>query len=1478
MNTSNPKPVVFITFANDRDERVGYLRNLPEEARRIRGSLERAAREGLCEVVERSNATLKDILDVFQDPDQRNRIAIFHYGGHANGYELLLESEKGIPSIADGKGLAAFLGQQTGLQLVFLNACATQPHVQGLLDAQVPAVIATARAIEDAAAMEFAGRFYQALAAGAALRTAYEEAAAAVRTAGGGTTRHLYAAEQPASDRWPWDFFIRPGAKVSVDRWNLPEAAGNPLFGLPPLPAMDLPASPYRNLEWFKREHAEIFFGRGYQVRDLYQRVTEPASAPIILFYGQSGVGKSSVLAAGLIPRLEGGHAVSYLRRDAKLDLCGMLAEAVRVDNSGGSVRDAWRAGENALGKPHTVILDQVEEAFTRPNANVPNELSLFFDFLAALYRDPSLRPRGKLILGFSKEWLAEIERQLVERKLPSAKVFLERLDKRGIIQAVAGPVRAERLQQHYRFEVAAGLPEVIADDLLEDRESPVAPTLQILLTKMWDAAGNSDSEKMRFDLDLYQGLKKQGILLKDFLDQQLAALENSEPKAVGFGLALDILNYHTTDLGSAEERSAEELRTEYAANAQAATGLVGRCKDLYLLTESQSRKQAASPASRLAHDTLAPLVRRLFSQSDKKGQRARRILESRVVDWKDGIEGNPLDEADLKVVEDGAAGMRDFKDDEKRLVKASRVKRREREIERRKQEETRRWIRILGLAAIVAIVLFAGLALKQKEKAEEQSKAAFARQLAAQAVSQRNRGLDLALLLSIESIKVGAGETITESRGSLLAALSYSPRLKAYLSGHEGEISSVALSRRGRKTLLASGDLDGQILLWDVSDIAAPKRLPPILNTHRGAVNSVCFSLNGRLLAAGGNFKEILLWDVSDVGDLKRRETLPNKHQKHVYSLSISQQGDKVFLASGGGSGEIFLWNISDPRVAEWLGEVPPGHKGVVSSVSFSPYGNTLVSRDRSGKIFLWDVSDPRKPKSVGNGLKGPEGSDNNYNVAFSPDGTTIASGDKGGEILRWNVSDLHAVQRLESKNGGHKMDVNSVAFSSQDGKTLLASGGLDGKILLWDVTDSRSMKRLESELIGHKGWVNSITFSPDGHILASAGRDEIILWDVSTPEAEKPLGKPLIEKLTKVNNVAFGCQGSNTLYASAGSEGISFGWDVSSPGAVKPLQPLSIDSESGVECVAFGNHNGKALLAAGSGKEKIFLWDVSSPGVAKPLQPLSIDSESSVNCVAFGNHNGKTLLSSGGGNGKIFLWDVSDPNKMERLKPITDPNNNRIKCLSFSQRGNILASGSDGEDGKDGKILLWDISDLLDVKFLKPELSGHKMDVNSVAFSPNGKILASGGGGGEILLWDVSDPRSVKRIEVELTGHKFWVKHVTFSPDGKILASGGGGGEILLWDVSNPLSVKRMESDLRTYGGEVKSLAFSSPNGKMLVSGSDDGQILLWDMNWLSLQKSACRIANRNLSRIEWNRHLGQFYTDEEYHKTCEEVPEGN
>ncbi len=171
------KPIIFLAFANDKTDHARYLRNLPQESAGIKDALLKAKRTGLCEVVELANATVKQLLDTFQE--YGNRIAIFHYGGHADGYQLLLETLSTLPvvaphngiavsgggnSVAHGEGLVSFLAKQKGLQLIFFNGCSTEQQAQELVGAGIPAVIGTNNAIDDEVATDLAIRFYNGIA------------------------------------------------------------------------------------------------------------------------------------------------------------------------------------------------------------------------------------------------------------------------------------------------------------------------------------------------------------------------------------------------------------------------------------------------------------------------------------------------------------------------------------------------------------------------------------------------------------------------------------------------------------------------------------------------------------------------------------------------------------------------------------------------------------------------------------------------------------------------------------------------------------------------------------------------------------------------------------------------------------------------------------------------------------------------------------------------------------------------------------------------------------------------------------------------------------------------------------------------------------------------------------------------------------------------------------------------------------------
>jgi hypothetical protein len=264
----------------------------------------------------------------------------------------------------------------------------TEPQVRALFQANVPAVIATSEAIFDNVSARFARRFYQSLANGAELYAAFREAEGDILSEPGKNLRDLYIDGPPPTQDFPWKWHIRPGAEA-VSTWSLPKAVDNPLFGLPPVPVRDLPDTPYRHLNSFDPEHSEVFFGRGHQIRDLYQRIIASDTDPIILFFGQSGVVKSSILAAGVLPRLQGSHEVRYYRPNQQAGLLGTIR------TEGTSLKDGWIALEATSKRPVVVFLDQVEEAFTRPRPVRPKEVEDFMDMVHEVFADSRRRPKG---------------------------------------------------------------------------------------------------------------------------------------------------------------------------------------------------------------------------------------------------------------------------------------------------------------------------------------------------------------------------------------------------------------------------------------------------------------------------------------------------------------------------------------------------------------------------------------------------------------------------------------------------------------------------------------------------------------------------------------------------------------------------------------------------------------------------------------------------------------------------------------------------------------------------------------------------------------------------------------------------------------------------------------------------------------------------------------------------------------------------
>lgn len=790
----------------------------------------------------------------------------------------------------------------------------------------------------------------------------------------------------------------------------------DPCFGLPGLPRQPLPAEPFRNLAWFTAREAEVFFGRNREIRQMYERLTAEDGAPIVLLYGQSGVGKSSFLDAGLLPRLARYHQVAYLRRDAH----STLLETVRgqLDRLGGEAAEsavdlagAWQAAERNGGKPLVLFFDQVEEVYTHASADAPEELTEFARELGRLFA-VSNAPQGRLVLSFRKEWLSDVQKQMEANSLPYTKVFLEGLDRPAVIGAITGLTFTERLREFYNLTIDPGLPERIAADLLSDAESPIAPTLQILLTKLWGKAAAQSRSSPIMTAEQYLGLKQEGLLLGDFLDQQQAALRTAHDEWVESGLALDVLACHTTSSLTANECSLDELLTTYKHRAADIPPLLQELQDLFLLSDSSpddSRK-----ATRLCHDTLAVVVRQRYVSSIHPGQRARRIIEGRVDDWVEGSAIGLLDDGSLETVEGGAAGMRRLRPKEEKLIEASRALQRER-------REQRKWLKIAGALAaalILAAAVTAGVewrsanrtaqeehkqeviakseaqeAIQQKKKAEDEKREADDQK--AEAVRQQSRA-DLETMQARMQLAISDGLRFLGSQPDqallpAIAAVGYGHDLGQvdihaqallYRAINEARIENVFptgitfgswldWSKDGRVAVFgvdaAAKNPTFSIDLYDPSgkrlggSIALPEGVPtlyPIMKMTSGSIAK--FSPDGKFLAAAG--LGIWVWDQSG----KLVFSVPPSIDTQFHAVAFtpdppaglgSSQEARLLLASSLG-GKVTAWNTANWKM---LWETPGTNTKLLTSVAAGWPKPVIVSTGGEQSVTLWGVDGKR-------------------------------------------------------------------------------------------------------------------------------------------------------------------------------------------------------------------------------------------------------------------------------------------------------------------------------------------------------------------------------------------------------------------------------------------------------------------------------------------------------------------------------------
>jgi WD40 repeat protein/energy-coupling factor transporter ATP-binding protein EcfA2 len=1025
--------------------------------------------------------------------------------------------------------------------------------------------------------------------------------------------------------------------------------------------------SPYLGLRKFEVDDKDRFFGRDNWIIELTDYLKQKN---VLLLLGASGSGKSSLVQAGLIPKLKDNFGANrlvnltfvpdvnpfesfygcllanrYKQSQAKLAQAVKEETLIKVVEGLKNNSDLW-----------FIFIDQFEELFTR---TPKTERDIFIKSLINLIENND--SLVKIVMTMRADFLDKLSPYSSLGKIHDQySKMLTDMDESELRLAIAEP----SARNGVIFE--KGLINQIIADFYEQAGS--LPLLQYTLDLLWQ---KDHIQERILNIKTYQEIGGVTGALEKQADKIYSQFNEKQRKA-----AEEIF----LELISLEEKEAVSRRADKSSFEQEEM----QKEVLYQLIDNRllvSKGEDGKATVEVAHEELLrcwEVLRNLIREKEEII-----VLRSRLYadakQW-DEIRKQDSQKANSELWNGSKlARIVEFKKEQAlpnldrvaiEFIEASVT-----QAERQKNEKIRT-ARIITAGSLVAVIISSSLGWMAWNKTKE-AEYNQAESLGRYSLSLLNEHKNLEAF--VEAIKAGKilqkqqayNKNVTNALQELLNRKSERNRLE----GHDSGVTSVNFSPDGKT--LVSGSYDNTIKLLNVETGQEIRTL----KGHDWDVNSVNFSPDGKTLVSGSGDKTIKLWNVETGQEIR---TLKG-HDDYVYSVNFSPDGKT--LVSGSDDKTIKLWNVETGKEIRTF----KGHYGYVRSVNFSPDGKTLVSGSLDGTIKLWDVETGKEIHT----LKGHDSGV--LSVNFSPDGKTLVSGSDDKTIKLWDVETGQEIRTLKGHDSAVYLSITipSVNFSP-DGKTLV-SGSDDNTIKLWDVETGQEIRTLK----GHDHSVNSVNFSPDGKTLVSGSNDKTIkLWNVETGQEIRTL-KGHDDWVT---SVSFSPDGKTLV--SGSNDGTIKLWNVETGQEIRTLK----EHDSPVNSVNF-SPDGKTLVS-GSGDKTIKLWNGSTGQEIRTLK----GHDWIVISVNF-SHDGKTLVS-GSVDKTIKLWNVKTGQEIRTLKG----HDGYVLSVNFSPDGKTLVSGSG-----DSTIKLWNVKTGQEIRTIK----GHDKWVNSVNFSPDGKTLVSGSWG---------------------------------------------------------------------------------------------------------------------------------------------------